>query len=439
MKSHTLTAVAATLSILFGSTLCSAQTLEQAVATTLATNPDLKSAFNKFKSREADNASSQGKYLPTIDLDAGIGLEALDPAESNSKEATSMTRKEATVSLSQLIWDGSNTLNDINRTESEAESDRFQLLATASDTALEVAKTYLDAAQANEVLKLSEANLATHKKIYNDIRRRAESGLGSTADVTQVEARIAKAQANLLAAQNNLMDTYTTFKRLVGQAPLGLTIPSADDKALPLTYDGALDRAFEQHPTIKVSQSDVLAARYQYEQAKSANKPTVSFEASHSIRDDAGGYEGISNETTAMLRFRYNLFNGGSDKADIESASYKLNQAKDLRESAFRQVEEGLKLSWNAHNFAEQQSAFLSDHVDSVSKTVIAYEKQYQIGQRTLLDLLNSENELFEARKDYLDAKYTEQYAKYRLMNATGDLLSALRVEIPEEWKGAQG
>jgi adhesin transport system outer membrane protein len=72
--------------------------------------------------------------------------------------------------------------------------------------------------------------------------------------------------------------------------------------------------------------------------------------------------------------------------------------------------------------------------VDSTSQTVASYRKQYLIGQRTLLDLLNTENELFEARKDYLDAKYAEQYAKYRVMNATGNLLDALRVDVAPEW-----
>ena len=77
---------------------------------------------------------------------------------------------------------------------------------------------------------------------------------------------------------------------------------------------------------------------------------------------------------------------------------------------------------------------FLSDHVDSASETVMSYKKQYKLGKRTLLDLLNTENELFEARKGYLDAKYDEQYAKYRVMNATGNLLKAFRIEIPYEW-----
>ena len=418
-------------------TVCSfstySQTLEQAVAITLATNPELKSAFNELQSAIKQSDAASGAYLPSIDLDAGIGYEGIDPAQVGDQE-TDLTRKEATISLTQLIWDGNATLNDIDRTSADAESLRWQLLANASDLALQVTDVYLEAVKATEVLALSESNLAVHKKIYRDIKKRATSGIGSTADVTQVEARIAKAHGNLLAAQNNLVDTHTQFHRLVGQQPLGLIYPRADESKLPLSLTDALVEAFDVHPVIKVSMVDVDAARFQYKQSKGNYYPTFSIEASQTWRDDAGGDEGRSDETLAMLRMRYNLYNGGSDSDLSERAAYQLNQAKDLRDNAYRQVEEGLRLSWSALDLTLQQKNFLADHVDSASETVIAYEKQYRIGQRTLLDLLNTENELFEARKDYLDAHYAEQYAKYRVMNATGNLLDALLVDTPKEW-----
>ncbi len=300
--------------------------------------------------------------------------------------------------------------------------------------ALKVTDVYLDAVKATEVLALSESNLAVHKEIYRDIKRRAESGIGSTADVSQVEARIAKAHGNLLAAQNNLIDTHTQFKRLVGQDPLGLIYPRADESKLPLSLTDAIIQANDNHPVIKLSMIDVDAARFQYKQSKGSFYPTFSIEASQTWRDDAGGDEGRSEETLAMIRMRYNLFNGGSDSDLSERAAYQLNKAKDLRDDAYRQVEEGLRLSWSALDLTLQQKNFLADHVDSAAETVISYEKQYRIGQRTLLDLLNTENELFEARKDYLDAHYSEQYAKYRVMNATGILLDALLVDTPKEW-----
>ncbi|CAM3623970.1 TolC family outer membrane protein [Vibrio aquimaris] len=410
------------------------QTLEQAVSITLATSPELKSTFNLYKSALKESDASFGAYLPNVDLDAGLGRESISPARSSGRTDTDLTRKEASIILTQLLWDGNATLNDIDRTAAQAESSRLQLLADASDLALEVTDVYLNAVKSTEILALSESNLAVHKKIYRDIKKRADSGIGSTADVTQVEARIAKAHGNLLAAQNNLIDTHTQFTRLVGQSPLGLIYPQADESKLPLTLKDALDTAFNSHPVIKISQADVDSARYQYKQSKGNYYPTISVEASQTWREDAGGNVGSSDESLAMLRLNYNLFNGGSDKDLSERAAYQLNRAKDLRDDAYRQVEESLRLSWSALDLSLQQKEFLADHVDSASETVIAYEKQYQIGQRTLLDLLNTENELFEARRDYLDAHYAEQYAKYRVMNATGNLLDSLLVAVPPEW-----
>lgn len=407
------------------------QTLEQAVANTITTNPEIKASYNEFRSKYFDAEASGGAYMPKLDLDAGIGYEAVDLASGTENE---LTRKEATLTLTQLLWDGSATLNDMDRTAADAESVRFQLLSDAQDIALQVTKIYLDATKAYEVLALSESNLAVHKEIYRDISRRVESGIGSTADLSQVEARLAKAHGNLLAAQNNLFDVHTQFKRIVGQAPQGLTFPRADQTAIPFTIDEALDSAFKSHPVIMIAQADVDSARFQYDQTKGVNYPTLSIEANQTWRDDAGGIPGSSDEFSAMLRMRYNLYNGGSDSDRTESAAYQLNKAKDFRDRTYRSVEEGLRLSWSALDLTVQQKEFLADHVDSASDTVIAYEKQYKLGKRTLLDLLNTENELFEARKGYLDAKYDEQYAKYRVMNATGNLLTALRVDTPQAW-----
>ncbi|RYU68290.1 agglutination protein [Aliivibrio finisterrensis] len=422
-------------SLLVLSVSTQAQTLEQAISQTLTTNPEVKKAYNSYLSFVADSESVSGNYLPSIDLDAGIGYEQINPADGND---TDLTRKDATLSLTQLIWDGSNTINDMDRTEAESESARLQLMSLAENKALDVSQVYLDAVKATEILALSESNLAIHKKIYKDIKKRATSGIGSTADVSQVEARIARAHGNLLAAQNNLFDTHTVFTQIVGSPPQALIYPRADANTLPLSQQEGIERAFEYHPVILTAQSDIKAAKYQYAQSKSTNYPTFSFEAAQTWRDDAGGIEGNSDEFSAMIRMRYNLYNGGSDSAQSDKSAYQLNMAKDLRDSAYRNVEEGFRLSWSALDLTLQQKEFLADHVDAASDTVIAYEKQYRIGKRTLLDLLNTENELFEARKSYLDAHYAEQFAKYRVLHATGTLLPSLLIDTPKEWDSKQ-
>ncbi|NGZ64050.1 TolC family protein [Vibrio aestuarianus subsp. cardii] len=99
-----------------------AQTLEQAVAITFATNPDIKSAFNEYMSKLYIVDQSTGAYKPRIDIDARIGYEGINPADSTGNKNTDMTRKDASITLTQLIWDGSKTLHDIDRTSADAES-----------------------------------------------------------------------------------------------------------------------------------------------------------------------------------------------------------------------------------------------------------------------------------------------------------------------------
>lgn len=142
-------------SLLVLSVSSQAQTLEQAISQTLTTNPEVKKAYNSYMSFVEDSNSVDGNYLPSIDLDAGIGYEQINPASGND---TSLTRKDATLSLTQLIWDGSNTINDMDRTEAEAESARLQLLSLAENKALDVSQVYLDAVKATEILALSESN-----------------------------------------------------------------------------------------------------------------------------------------------------------------------------------------------------------------------------------------------------------------------------------------
>jgi adhesin transport system outer membrane protein len=423
--------ISLTSSTLLWGCFAHSQSLEQAIELTLATNPEIKSSYNEYMSYVRARDAIGGEYLPSIDFEAGVGYEGID---SDSTSRTNLARKDATLSLTQLIWDGSTTLNNMDRTAAEAESMRFQLLSDAENKALEVSKIYLDALKAYEILRLSESNLKTHKQIYKDIEKRANSGVASIADQSQVEARLAKAHGNLLAAQNNLFDTHTQYMRIVGRSPEGVNFPRADITKIPYSLENAIDIALDNHPVIKIAQTDVESAKYQYRQTNGANLPTFTFEASQTWQDDASGIEGTRNETSAMLRMTYNIFNGGSDKSLTEQAAYQLNQAKDLRDRAYRNVEEGLRLSWSALDLTLQQKEFLADHVDAASETVIAYEKQYRIGKRTLLDLLNTENELFEARKDYVEAQFSEQYAKFRVMNATGTLLSSILVDIPDEW-----
>lgn len=427
------------ISILVGAVLvlpAHAQTLEQAVTQTLMTHPKVKEAFHLYQVRQYEKDGAVAGYLPTLDANAGIGFERTDSPNTrgNNHNKEDLTRKEAGLSLRQLLFDGFKTSSNVHRTQAEADSQRYALLSNAENIALRVSEVYLDVLRQDEIVELSRRNLETHEQILSDIQRRTDSGVGSSADYSQIQGRVARSYSNMTAAENNLRDAQSQFIALVNDVPSDLHQPKADANFIPVTLEDALVKAQEQHPTLTSASFDVDAARYQHDDAKAEFYPKVHLELGSNWNDDIGGARGHNNDYTAMIRMRYNLFNGGADVARSRATSALEMQAKDIKVNAHRQVEEGMRLAWAAYESLGRQKDFLRDHVEASFDTVDAYKKQFSLGSRTLLDVLNTENELFEARRSYINAEYDQLAAEYRIMNASGQLLDALRFTRPEQW-----
>ena len=233
----------AILGVLGLSALCSvnsnAQSLEQAVAQALDTHPDIRQSFARFKSKEEDVNRASAGYLPTVDLTAGYGYEYTD-TPSNRRTAlndndgqTELARGEFGISIKQILFDGMFTSNEVDRTKFEASAEQWTLIANAEDLALQVAKAYLNFIKTEELIKLSEKNIESHRAIYSQIKERTDSGLGNIADLSQVTGRLARAQSNMISARNNHLDARTQFIRLTNTLPENLVIPVPDADMLP--------------------------------------------------------------------------------------------------------------------------------------------------------------------------------------------------------------
>lgn len=452
VRKSSLVACAMLSSVIFAPVI-SAQTLEQAVAKALDNNPDLRIALTKFKVAEERVNQATASYLPTIDLTAGYGYEETNsPGTRRGIYATTddgkagLKRGELSLSLKQMLFDGFYTSSDSSRTEHEASAEQWTLFSTAENLALEVVKIYNEVLKNKEVLSLSEKNLQSHQEIYEQIKERTESGLGSVADLSQVTGRLARANVNLIAATNNYRDSIAKFIKLVNQQPNELIVPVPDADLMPTTQADGLSDALVNHPVIRSSANDIKAARYAKETFNSSYYPTVSFEIDATANNNLSGEEGIdrfgtdvgshNNSASAMIRMKYNIYSGGRNASQSRAAAYQISEAVELNRKAHRDITEGYNLAWNAFELLTMQLQFIQQHVDSSKQTQSAYEQQFGLGQRSLLDLLDTENELFEARKDYLEANYQNIDAKYRLLNATGKLLDSLRVTRSSLWNG---
>jgi adhesin transport system outer membrane protein len=330
-----------------------------------------------------------------------------------------------------MVFDGFATSSEVGRQQATVNARAYSLLDTSERTGLTVAQVYLDVLTRREFVRLAEENLKSHQRIYDQIQLRTQRGVGSGADLDQAEARMAQARNNLITEQTNLADAETNFLSAVGQMPDQLERPAPFLALLPASLNEARAQMLENSPILRSAESDIAAAEKQYEAAKSSFYPRFDAELGRSADNDIDGQNGHNNEWQAMLRMRFNLYAGGSNKADMESKSYLSNQALDIRNNALRQLNEELGLAWNAQNNANAQVPIAQQYVDHSTSVRTAYQRQFSLGERSLLDLLDSENELFNASRRLAEIKNIQLFTQYRIKATMGELLKSQGVVAP--------
>ncbi len=412
-----------------------AQTLEEVVRQTLSTNPDVLEKINTRLAVDQEVRQAKAGYYPSIELNAGIGREKSDnpTTRAGGYDWRSLTRKELGATLSQPLYAGGAISNEVARQTERANSRAYSMHATAEQIALRTTEVYLEVLRRQELIRLAQDNLASHEKTYEQVSSRSASGIGRGVDVDQARSRLLLAKSNLMAEESNLREAEINYYRVVNAAPNNLTAPSAPFDKIPETLPGAVKYAVENHPVLKAAAADIEAAKEQHDVAKAPYFPRLNLELGASKNEDLSGVEGDNNTLSAMIRMRYNIYAGGKDKARRAQTFHQIDEAKEIRNHACRQVVEGMRLSWNAYKTTDAQTIYLRQRLESTLSARDNYRSQFNLGQRSLLDLLDSENEVFGASKEFTNAEFDRLFSSYRVMAGEGKLLSTLMVELPPE------
>jgi len=415
-------------SCLFYGSFASALTLQEVIEHTLTTNPELLASRQQVLSRQKEVRAAKGGYLPSIDAELGIGREWTESPATGGDDVE-LTRREAALRLRQMIYDGSATSSEVDRQKARYNSALFDTLDTEETISLRATEAYIEVMRQSELLELLESSLDEHKNIYDQMSLRSDAGVGSRSDLDQISARLSLASSNFVAGENNLQDAISNFYGIVGYIPDVSTLAKPEGVAVPNSIEDAIANAFNNNPQLKSADADIEAAKAQYRASKSQLYPTLALEGDRTWNEDIDGIEGKNEDWVIALRLRYNLYNGGSDSARKKQTAYLIEEAKEIRNTTKRQVEEGMRLSWHAYEYTQKQLNFLTTYSESVVATREAYRKQFNIGKRSLLDLLNTENELLEAKSNYLNASYDQLYSLYRVAQAEGELTNKLGIK----------
>jgi len=411
-----------------------AQTLEQAVEKALVSNPKISIYVNRYRASVAAVDEARSGFLPSLNIKASYGRESTDSPTSRgifNKDPVDLTRGEATVTIRQMLFDGFNISSSVDQKSAQRDNLQHAVYSEAEALALKVSSVYLDALKSSKIVALSKANIKSHQQVYDKIASRVEQGVGSAANLSQISGRLSRATASLIAAQHNLDNANARYVSLINTPISDLIEPISDHKMLPLSIVELLANTRQNNPKLTAAQFDIEAKQFKLSSLASSDYPTIKLELSGGFNNNLDGINGHSNEALAMVRLNYDLFTGGRDAARKMRGAYQLNESKDSYKNTLRELQEQGRLAFNSMKSLSLQMEYIQSHVKSSETTHRAYQKQFEINKRTLLDLLDSTNELFEARRSLLELKYNQLYAQYRVLHANGTLLESLRVNRP--------
>lgn len=436
MKKHSVSVLVTAVAMTFSAS-SGAETLKEIVGFAVETHPQVLSAMHKKDAADSATDAAFGGYLPRIDMVIGAGRErsqntstlGLNPPPNNPTNPhwVKLPRYQETVILNQMLWDGLSTRSEVARRQAISDSSAHRLYGTSEEIALQTIDAYLDVLKNNLFVGYAKENLAAHQKTFDQVKLRADRGVGRRADLEQIDARLALATSNLSSAESTLRDAEITYLKVVGKGHVNLTRPSAPE--IPASVDEAVKVGQQNHPILKSSWSDIESAQAQRGIAKSFYSPRLEFEASFSNNRDLDGVSGPNRDRLAMLYLKWNLYRGGFDTNRNKETAKQISEAQEISRNTYRQVESAVRLAYNAYATARDRLPSLERYVSASDATRTAYAQQFNIGQRTLLDLLDAENEFFTSRTTQLNGQFIELGARFRVLNAMGALLKTLEIK----------
>jgi adhesin transport system outer membrane protein len=412
-------------------------TLNEAVAVGLATNPEYGVVANNRRATDEELNQAKALYWPSIDLRADTGAEYSDDpatrAGADPNDEEELWRYEAGVTLTQLLFDGFETRYENKRQEARVKSASHRVKETSELVGLAIVESYLEVMRQRELLAIARQNVAEHLSIMEQIEDSAGAGRSTQADVEQIKARVASARAQESNVRQQLRFAEAAYKREVGDPPQNLEMPIVPVDALEANVEEEVKIALYQSPTLDIFEADIQVAHAEYQGAKSTMYPQLDLQLNAREGKDLNGVRGRDTSASALVVMNWNLFRGGGDTARVREHINREAQAKESRVEASRNIENDVRQTWARMVSAGERAREFSAQAAANREVVRAYKDQFDLNRRTLLDVLDSQNEYFVSKSNTVNAEYVEMFAVFRLLALKAELLSVLEVNYPRE------
>jgi outer membrane protein, adhesin transport system len=406
-----------------------ASSMSDSIMQAIEHNPEVKAKWYEFISASEDVKAAKAGYKPQINSAAGYQYQ-----RQNYGPVREYDGAFARLTLTQMLYDGGKTSAEADQFSNFQLVAFFNLLDTAEQIALEAFRAHQDVVKHRKLVDLAKQNLDKHFLVYRQIESSAKAGVAKLADLEQISGRVSLAQTNLVTETSNLHDVSARYLRITGKMPAAALEDVAFKFTLPETVVQSLESAYANSPAYHAALRNITAYEFASDATKAAFRPNVNLVGSYGYQNYSDlGLSTDQNESRAGIEISYNFYNGGRDSALRRQSLAQVNIAKELRDKACYDIRQNVQISYNDSSKIASQLPLLNQHRLASDKVRTAYKQQFDIGQRSLLDVLDSENEHFQASRAYFDAVYTLNVAKARNLAGSGVLMQTLSL-VNRNW-----
>ena len=401
-----------------------AQTLQDALVNAYRNNPGLLAARARLRSVDERQPELLAAAFPGVDFVGSYGWRRFDDSSGTGFASGSSTTSPASASLTvtQLLYAGGVTRAALMQAQSNVKAERANMFATEQNTLLAAVTAYADVVREQAVLELNVGNERVLERQLEATRDRFAVGELTRTDVAQAESRLSRARADKIAAEGRLTDSRANYANVVG-GPLGVLSPAEPLKDLPATLEEAIESGRKGSFEVRRARHSEDAARRGIRINAGASYPRVSMSSELSTdREQGNRRTSRSNDFSVTARVTMPLYDGGAVSARMRMAGQVASQRREEHAQAVRNAVEAATEAWQLLQSTRAQIRAIAASVAAAEIALEGVRQEADVGSRTVLDVLDAEQELLDARVSLVRAQHDELVATYRLRRAAGTL-----------------
>jgi outer membrane protein len=420
----------------FAVSTAQAEGLPEALAKAYQSNPQLNAERARQRATDENVPQALAAYRPQIIASLSGGLQAVrNLLPDNTFQSATLKPWTIGVTVTQVLFNGYKTANSVRVAELQVQSGREALRNVGQGVLLDAVTAYTNVLANQSLAEAQRSNVAFLRETLTITQRRLKAGDVTPTDTSQAEARLARGLADLNTAEVGLAVSQATYTQVIGNPPAQLKSAETADRYLPRSREEAVELAFKSHPAVTAAGFDVDVASTTIRVAESSLLPTITLQgnASHSVDSDSTLSTFRTDQASILGQMNAPIYDGGTAASQTRQAKELEAQSRLVLDQVRNQARTAATGAWVTNEGAKIAVAASESEVRAAGVALEGVRKEAQGGQRTTVDVLNSQADLISAKARLIGAQRDRVIASYTLLSAIGRLdVKTLALNTPD-------